>query len=92
VKSEALLRIEAPHFVAGAIFENRDGEWKCIKAAPIIRYLCKTPSSEIKRYLDSKGWRYRWVSEYVRGIDILLDLQGEEDVKKNATNAARGFD
>lgn len=67
MRSEALLRIEAPHFVAGAIFENRDGGWKCIKAAPIIRYLCKMSPSEIKRYLDSKGWRYRWVSEYVRG-------------------------
>lgn len=67
MRSEALLRIEAPHFVAGAIFENRDGGWKCIKSAPIIRYLCAMSSSEIKRYLDSKGWRYRWVSKYERG-------------------------
>lgn len=33
-----LLRVSAPHFVAAALHEKRDGEWKCIAAAPIIAY------------------------------------------------------
>lgn len=61
LKSEALLRIDAPHFVAGAVFEERAGIWKCVMAAPIIGYLCKMTTKEIKRYLGYMGWKYEWV-------------------------------
>ena len=35
-----LLRIVAPHFVAGAVWERtRDKGWRCVKAAPILKWM-----------------------------------------------------
>ena len=54
-------RITAPHFVAGAIFEERDGKWVCVQAAPIIHYLTKMEPGTIKSYLKKKGWKCEWI-------------------------------
>lgn len=58
--TEWLLRIEAPHFVAGAIWRKVDGEWRCIDAAPIIRWMVGKDKS-IAAYLRKKGWMYQWL-------------------------------
>ena len=56
-----LLRIEAPYFTAGAIWERGAKDWLCVEAAPIIKWMIGKPALETKAYLDSKGWRYEWV-------------------------------
>ena len=65
---QALLRIEAPHFVAGALFVKEPvpaGHWICIEAAPIIHWL-KSASpqfilSKLQWYKATKGWKWEWV-------------------------------
>lgn len=59
----ALLRVVAPHYVAGAEFEKINGVWCCTNAAPIIRWMIGKPPAEIKRYLDKKKYDYEWISE-----------------------------
>lgn len=44
-----LLRIIAPHFVAGVV----EGE----RAAPIVRYMINWDLYQILEYCDKKGWR-----------------------------------
>lgn len=47
-----LVRIVAPHFVAG--FET-DGIAR--RAAPIIKYLIGKTNDEARAYIESKGWK-----------------------------------
>jgi hypothetical protein len=56
-----LLRIVAPHFVAGCLWQKTVSEWECVKAAPIIKYMVGMSSAEAKRYLTRKAWKYEWV-------------------------------
>lgn len=58
-----LLRVVAPHFVAGAVFENKDGVWRCTRVAPIIKYIAKMKPKDIKAYFEKKGWEYAWVED-----------------------------
>ena len=57
-KVEHLLRVEAPHFVAGAIW-LRD-PWRCIDAAPILKWMVGKPAPDVARYLQKKRWPYNW--------------------------------
>jgi hypothetical protein len=56
-----LLRIEAPHFVAGALWKKHNEEWQCFKAAPILQWMVGKPVDEVKRYIDRKAWEYEWL-------------------------------
>ena len=44
-----LIRIEAPHFVAGVEVE--------IRAAPIVRYMASWSLKRIRAYCRRKGWK-----------------------------------
>jgi hypothetical protein len=46
-----LVRIDAPHFVAG--FET-DGAVQ--RAAPILKYMMGWPDDKVRAYLRVKGW------------------------------------
>lgn len=60
---QRLLRIEAPHYVAGAIFEQRNGDWFCVKAAPIIKWLKGKYLKELSNFLNKRqvGWKHQWI-------------------------------
>lgn len=49
-----LVRVEAPHFVAGLIFNEA---WVCVEAAPILRWAEGQDGWTLRRYFDRKGWR-----------------------------------
>jgi len=55
------LRVDAPHFCAGAVFEKQAGEWVCLEAAPILNWMRKKKPSEIGAYLKYKRWPYKWI-------------------------------
>jgi hypothetical protein len=57
----ALLRVEAPHFVAGAEFTRTDFGWKCSRAAPILAWMVGKYGDELGRYITRKRWPYRWL-------------------------------
>jgi hypothetical protein len=67
-----LLRVEGIHyrtkqrFVAGAEFEEVDGVWRCVRAAPILGWFINTPVENITTWLRGpayrKGVRYEWIN------------------------------
>lgn len=58
---EKLLRVEAPHFVAGAVWEKKGSLWACVQAAPIISWMKGKSSEYVQSYLKRKNWRYQWL-------------------------------
>ncbi len=62
-----MIRVVAPHFVAGAEFEKRNGQWVCIRAAPILYWMKVDPIQNIERFLKGpakrRGWTYEWLPE-----------------------------
>ncbi len=59
---ERLLRIEAPHFVAGAVWEKKGDHWNCIHAAPILSWMIGKSPESVVSYLKRKRYKYEWVS------------------------------
>lgn len=57
-----LLRVTAPHFVAGAEFCNTNGRWECDFAAPILHWMIGKSPAEIHDYLGRKGWHWEWLN------------------------------
>ena len=53
-----LLRVEAPYFIAGAIWDGRN----CIKAAPIIGWMVGKEPEYVRNYLIRKNWKYEWLT------------------------------
>jgi len=49
-----VIRIEAPHFVAGVVLE----QGVVVRAAPILSYMRGWTRVRVMRYCDSKRWRY----------------------------------
>lgn len=58
---EKLLRVSAPHFVAGAIFVKGEVGWKCVNAAPIIHWMVGKSPEYLHRYIKRKGWKWEWL-------------------------------
>lgn len=58
-----MLRVEAPHFCAGARFEKRGDQWVCVEAAPIIDWMRKKKPKDIGAYLRYKRWKFEWFNE-----------------------------
>lgn len=53
-----LVRIVAPHFVAGIVIKSR----VVTEAAPILAYMKKWPASRAKSYCLKKGWEAKRVT------------------------------
>ncbi|WP_423396054.1 hypothetical protein [Burkholderia sp. LMG 21824] len=56
-----LLRVVAPHFVAGAIWEKHDDTWQCVYAAPILWWMVNRPSAEVVAILRRKRYEWEWI-------------------------------
>ena len=57
-----LLRVSARHFVAGCVWEKRGEHWRCVRAAPIIKWLVGMTSTEAEVKMKRLGYTYERVS------------------------------
>jgi hypothetical protein len=57
-----LLVVDAPHFYAGAVWQRTADAWRCIEAAPILKWMREKSAAEVGAYLKRKGWAYQWVT------------------------------
>ena len=48
-----LVRVVAPHFVAGLVVEGRT----VVRAAPILRWMVGEPWDLVRAYIAGKGWK-----------------------------------
>ena len=60
-----LIRIDAPHFVAGIVFEyktnNQNIEYcKVLDVAPIIKYMKKWSIDKVVNYCCKKKWKWEF--------------------------------
>lgn len=59
---QTLLRISAPHFVAGLVLEQNT--WQAVDAAPILWWMVRQRWTwqTIEPYLKRKGWTWEVIS------------------------------
>ena len=64
-RREALLQVWRDHHsggvCAGAVFGRVNGQWRCIRAAPILQWMYKTPVAAIPAELRRRRYRYHWI-------------------------------
>ena len=51
-----IYQIISNYFVAGAIFKPDGSGFRCIKTAPIIRWMVGFPLWHIEQFCDAKDW------------------------------------
>lgn len=59
-----LVRVVAPHFVAGLIVDRYD---RVVEAAPIVRYMRGWDGNKVRAYVQGKGWRASRVADATGG-------------------------
>ncbi len=60
IKPERLLWVDAPHFFAGAVWSRVGGDWVCVEAAPILRWMIGKRPAFVRAYLARKKWGHGW--------------------------------
>jgi hypothetical protein len=55
-----LLHVSNEYFTCAAVWERKDGFWRCIQAAPIIAWMKRTPIDRISIELLKRGCRWTW--------------------------------
>ena len=56
-----LLRVTAPHFVAGAVFDRVGDGWMISRCAPILAWMRGKATDQIAGYLKRKKWAWEWL-------------------------------
>lgn len=49
------------YFCAIAVWERKDGFWRCVEAAPILRWMLKMTPESAKLELAGKGCDWKWL-------------------------------
>jgi hypothetical protein len=58
-----LLRVIAPHFVAGAVWERSGCGWHCARAAPILRWMVALSTEATRDALLRRRYAWEWIRE-----------------------------
>lgn len=56
MEQELILRITAPHFVAGVVLRRIAMQWQVTETAPILKYMRGWSPVLITHYTNRKGW------------------------------------
>ena len=62
-EEQRLLRVVAPHFVAGAVWERGKLGWHCVSAAPILRWMLDLSPQAALDVLQRKGYEWEWLRD-----------------------------
>ncbi len=62
-RTERLLRVEAPHFVAGCVWVKTNDGWIVDPAqcAPIIKWMIERSPKYVDGIIKATGWRHEWL-------------------------------
>lgn len=62
-KDKLLLRVIAPHFVAGGVFKKTDKGWRCTsQVAPILKWIQGKDPQYLKNYFIKKRYKWQWLN------------------------------
>ncbi len=56
-----LMQAQNEYFTAGAVWERKDGLWRCIEAAPILDWMRKCTPESAKLELARRGCEWVWL-------------------------------
>ena len=74
--SAKILRVTAPHFVAGAVFrENPCGQLVCFTSAPILHWMVGQNYAALQARIDRNP---RWKAEWLPGTQVDANLMQVE--------------
>jgi len=61
-----LLRIEAPHFTAGIVYELKPSGWYPVpqQTAPILKWAINKSANEMIDWLKTKNYKYQWSRQF----------------------------
>ncbi|MER9336466.1 hypothetical protein NKJ06_21140 [Mesorhizobium sp. M0293] len=60
---ERLIRVEAPHFVAALVLQQNPAlRWRCVEAAPILKWAIHKSEAQLVEYFHRKGWKFEEVT------------------------------
>lgn len=65
MRKEILVRVLAPHFVAGFVMVDD----RCTEAAPILRWAIGKGRDELRAYFIRRGWKASIVLEGQVGVE-----------------------
>lgn len=54
-----LMRVVAPHFVAGVVFDGETVASRVVRAAPIVHYMQGWTAARVMAYCRTKKWSVR---------------------------------
>lgn len=70
--SAKILRVTAPNFVAGAVFqENVCGKLVCFTSAPIVHWMVGLPYESVRERIDRNP---QWKTEWLPGTQVDANL------------------
>lgn len=55
------LRVIAPHFVAGAVWEKTPTGWRCARTAPLLKWMRRLTPAEARERLVRAGYEWAWL-------------------------------
>jgi hypothetical protein len=56
-----LLRVVAVRFVAGAVWENEGRRWRCVRAAPILKWMIGCDAATALTRLQCYRYEWEWI-------------------------------
>ncbi len=56
-----LLRVTAPHFVAGAVWQRIGDAWMCVRTAPILAWMAGKPWPDVRQKIARVRWFHEWL-------------------------------
>ena len=65
--TEVLVRVTAPHFVAGLVMGQVKGKNVCVRAAPILRWAVYKSADDLRDAFRRKGWKAAIVAAEMGG-------------------------
>lgn len=60
-----LLRVTGKGLVAGAEWEKDGAGWRCVRAAPIIKWMLRCEAGDIRAELARRSMTWEWLSPHV---------------------------
>lgn len=62
--TQKILRVQAPHFVAGSVWKRTRGHWRCTHAAPIINWFTRVLHPEVvEGWLRQNHYAFQWLPD-----------------------------
>jgi hypothetical protein len=62
MSDERIVQINAPHFTAALVLQQNPAlRWRCVEAAPIIKWAVHKTEDQLREYFSRRNWMWEEV-------------------------------